>query len=116
MKEQNDLKLILATLQSLDKRISLLEGKHGATSKASSRQWYKSGSTIDKVITLVNEKFFDQTKSIGEITEELKTKDFHLSASDLTLPLRKIVRKGILRKTKTRTDGSASNKWLYEKV
>ena len=118
MKKQNDLKLILETLERLDKRISLLEGKQLLTqkAKAKSQSWYKPGSTIDKIITLVNENFFDKTKSIGEIAQHLKTKDFHLSASDLTLPLRKIVRKGILTKTKTRTDGSPSSKWLYKKA
>jgi len=116
MGKQNDLKIILKTLQKFEERISSLEGKKVNIPKEKTKSWYKTGITIEKVISLLGEKYFDKTKSIGEIAAELKTKDFHLSASDLTLPLRKIVRKGILKKTKTRTDGSVSNKWLYKKV
>jgi hypothetical protein len=109
MKNQNELKQILKILQGFDKRISTLEGKPISTPKEKSKSWYKQGSTIEKVIALVDDKFFDTTKSISEITGELKTKDIHLSAPDLTLPLRKIVRKGILRKTKRNIVNSCVN-------
>lgn len=77
--------------------------------------WYKKGSTIDKIINLANEGFFDKNKTIGEIIDELKVKDYHLKQSDLTLPLRKIVRKGILKRTKDLPDGTKSKQWTYIK-
>ncbi len=77
--------------------------------------WYKKGSTIEKVIGLINEKFFDKNRILNDIVEQLKTKDFHLKPSDLTLPLRKIVRKGLLKRTKDLPDGTKSKQWTYIK-
>ena len=84
-------------------------------SKSSGSSWYKKGSTIEKIIILINEGFFNKNKTIGDIIEALKAKDYHLKQPDLTLPLRKIVRKGLLKRTKDLPDGTKSKLWTYVK-
>ncbi len=108
-----DLKEINKILQDHEHRLVRLENKKKILDKEVS--WYKPGSTIDKLVKLISEGFFNRPKSIKEIISGLKERDFHLSASDLTLPLRKVVRKGLLKKTKQLSDGAVSKKWLYKK-
>lgn len=103
-------------LDNHEKRIAALENKKTLKTIYKNEKWYKPGSTIEKIILLVEGGFFSDPHNIGEIVSELKTKDYHLKASDLTLPLRKIVRKGILRRTNTKSDGSLSRSWLYVEV
>ncbi len=116
MLKENELNSLIKLLKDHERRISVLEGKKIGKSKPSTHEWYKPGSTIEKIVLLIHEKFFNQPRSISEIIEKLATKDYHLGASDLTLPLRKIVRKGMLSKTKKNADGSLSKKWLYLRV
>lgn len=111
-----NLKEINKIIQNHELRLIALEGKKKTTIIRKEESWYKSGSTIEKVVNLISEKFFNEPRTIGDIVSELKIKDFHLKASDLTLPLRKIVRKELLKKTKKYADGSVSKKWLYVKV
>lgn len=84
-------------------------------SKSVDLTWYKKGSTIEKIIYLIKEGFFDKNRTINDIVNQLKTKDFHLKQSDLTLPLRKIVRKELLKRTKDLPDGAKSKQWTYIK-
>lgn len=76
-------------------------------------KWYKEGSTIEKIVQLIENGFFTNSKSIAEIIDELKSKDYHFKSSDLTLPLRNIVRKGLLKRTKDLPSDNKSKKWLY---
>jgi predicted transcriptional regulator len=99
-----------------ERRLAALEGKKAVVSKDNGKSWYRAGSTIEKVVNLVSEKFFNKPKTIGDIISELKSRDSHMKPGDLTLPLRRIVRKDLLRKTKKNIDGSSSKKWLYIKV
>lgn len=102
----------------IKRRLNALEGKTKKVIKKSTKGnngWYKKGSTIHKILGLDEEKFFKDPKTISEIIQEFKSKDYHLKASDLTLPLRKIVRKGILKKAKKNKDGSESKNWRYIK-
>lgn len=101
-------------LENHEKRISTLEGRKTVKTDNGVKTWYKKGSTIEKTVFLIEEGFFYESRSISNIISELKTKDYHLKASDLTLPLRKIVRKGLLTRTKRNDDGSASKNWLYK--
>lgn len=110
-----NLKQINKILQDHEKRISALEKRVVSKSILKAKNWYKPGSTIEKIVILTGEGFFNQPKSLKEIISKLKEKDYHLKASDLTLPLRKVVRKGLLRKTKKMPDGAVSKKWLYVK-
>lgn len=89
--------------------------KH-STKTPSSTSWYQKGSTIEKVWSLNEVNFFDQPKTINEIIGKLTEKDYHFKASDLTLPLRNIVRNGKLRKTKDLPNGQKSKAWMYVKV
>lgn len=102
-------------LRDHEKRISALENKGIPKITSKTKKWYKPGSTIEKIVILIEEGFFSKPKSLKDIISKLKTKDYHLEASDLTLPLRKIVRKGLFEKTKDMPDGTVSNKWLYVK-
>ena len=116
MSRSKELSKIFKILENHEQRISALEGKKETNLKSKAKMWYKPGSTIKKIVLLIENGFFNAPHSIGEIISELKTKDYHLKAPDLTLPLRKIVRKGLLARTKKRADGSTSKSWLYVKV
>lgn len=73
----------------------------------------KKNTTHDKISELISEGFFDTNRTISDMVAELKTHDYHLKPSDLTLPLRKIVRNNILKKTKDLPDGMTSKHWTY---
>jgi len=111
-----DQKEINKILQNHEQRISDLERRGVSKKIFRIENWYRPGSTIEKIIALIKEGFFNDPKGLKEIISRLKERDFHLKASDLTLPLRKIVRKRLLEKTKKLPDGSVSKKWLYKKV
>jgi hypothetical protein len=115
MAKERELSKIFKILDDHEKRILALEGKRTLKPTSKNEKWYNPGSTIEKVVLLIEDGFFNIPRSMGDIVSELKTKDYHMESSDLTLPLRKIVRKGLLRKTKTRSDGSPSKNWLYVK-
>lgn len=74
---------------------------------------YKKRSTVEKILSLAEEGFFKQPRGIKEIIGKLKEKDYHFKASDLTLPLRNIVRKGKLKKIKDAVNGQKSKVWKY---
>jgi len=102
--------------EKIERRLDKIEGKKIPSNKEKEKKtWYKKNSTVHKILILVDEGFFDNFKTISEMITELKSKDYHLRASDLTLPLRRIVRKSILKKTKTKLDSSKSKNWLYIK-
>lgn len=111
-----DIKKVNKILQNHEERISALEKKKGTIGRSSEKNWYRQGSTVEKVILLIKEGFFNRPKSIKDIVDRLIEKDFHLQASDLTLPLRKIVRKGLLRRTKQLPIGVTAKKWYYVKT
>lgn len=115
MSKQNELREIRSLLRDHEKRIVALEGKP-RVQRRSKIPWYKPGSTVDKVVPLVEEGYFDLPRSMNEMISELKTRDYHLKPSDLTLPLRKIVRNGILKRTKINADDSPSRVWLFVKA
>lgn len=75
----------------------------------------RSGSTNEKVIKLIEENFFNINRTITEIVNELKTKDYHFKSADLTMPLRTLVRSGRLKKTKELPDNKKSKYWTYVK-
>jgi aspartyl/asparaginyl beta-hydroxylase (cupin superfamily) len=102
-------------LHNHENRLRALEGGQPKRKKISHSDWYKPGSTIEKIISLINTGFFNSPRLLTDIINKLKTKDFHFKSSDLTLPLRKIVRKGLLTKSKKRLDGTVSSKWMYIK-
>ena len=109
-----DLKQINKILRDHESRLAILENKKKVVDKKGA--WYRPGSTIDKLVKLISEGFFNKPKSLKEIISKLQERDFHLNPSDLTLPLRKVVRKGLLRKTKEFYGGAVSKKWLYVKT
>jgi len=74
---------------------------------------FKDGTTGAKIFELIKDSFFDTNRTITEIVQELKTYDYHYKSTDLTLPLRTLVRKNILRKTKDLPSGNNSKLWTY---
>jgi len=100
-----------------ERRITLLEGKKLSKSeKINGRKpkiENKKGGTTDKILSLNNDGFFNQPKTINQILDKLKDKDYHFKASDITLPLRRIVRNGVLKRTKLLRDGTKSKNWVY---
>lgn len=77
---------------------------------------YKKGSVSDRIMKLINGGFFANNKTINDIIKELKSSDYHYKPADLTNPLRRIVRKGLLKKTKTLLNGTESKKWTFIKA
>jgi len=109
---------VMKIIKDHERRLKVLENTRERISAKSSVfnvDWYKPGSTIDKVLKLVSEGFLNKPKNLTDIIAKFEEKDFHLKASDLTLPLRKIVRKNLLRKTKKLPNGNVSKNWLYIK-
>ena len=80
------------------------------------KNWYKRGTTIDKIMSLISDGFFNENKAVKDIIIKLESKDFHFKPKDLTLPLRKIVRHGLLEKTKNLHGDVKSKKWTYIKI
>jgi hypothetical protein len=116
MSSEKELNKIIKLLKDHEKRITALEGKKAVRAAPKIKTWYKAGSTSEKIISLIEEGFFNTPHTINEIISELEIKDYHLKASDLTLPLRNVVRRVLLKRTKRNEDGSASKNWLYVKV
>ena len=112
---KTDLNELLKIIKNHEQRICALEGKKQLPKINVEKTWYRPGSTSEKLVNLTGEGFFKTPRSISEIIAKLKTRDIHLKASDLTLPLRNVVRKGLLEKTKKKSDGSSSKTWLYVK-
>ena len=103
-------------LENHERRINILEGKESTPKSKTvksdkSSEWYRKGSTTEKILSLGN--FFNQPKTVKDILDKLKEKDYHFKASDITLPLRNCVRKGALKKTKTLHDGTKIKRWAY---
>lgn len=73
----------------------------------------KTGSTTDKISTLIDAEFFDTNRTISDIVNELKSHDFHFKSTDLTLPLRNLVRNNMLKKTKELPNNRLSKYWTY---
>ena len=117
MAKEEEISRISRVLQDHEKRIAALEGRRPVKEKGTrTKDWYKPRSTIEKIVVLIEEGFFNKPRSMSEVVSELKTKDYHLKSADLTLPMRKVVRRGLLKKTKKNPDGSVSKNWLYVKV
>ncbi|MDE2590909.1 MAG: hypothetical protein KGL95_14735 [Patescibacteria group bacterium] len=77
------------------------------------KHWYRTGSTTEKLSNLIEDGFFDENRTIKDIITKLKSQDYHFEPKDLTLPLRTIVRKGHLKRTKELQNGIKSKKWTY---
>lgn len=73
----------------------------------------KKTSTVENILNLKEEGFFSSPKSLREIIEKFKSKDYHYHPADLTDPLRRIIRSGQLKKTKDLPKGGKSKNWMY---
>jgi hypothetical protein len=84
MPKETELNRCLRVLEDHEKRITALEGKP-VNAKTKIKAWYKSERTTEKVLFLAKEGFFNKSRPMSELISELKTKDYHLKPSDLTL-------------------------------
>ncbi len=91
------------------------KGSISNTSEVQNSTGLKKGSIADNLNQLIDEGYFDYNHTIRDMIDELKSKDVHYNPSDLTRPLRTLVRGGRLKKTKTLPDGTKSGKWTYIK-
>ena len=82
--------------------------------KNKEKKWYKTNSTTEKIIKLIDDGLFDKHVTISDVVDALKTKDYHLNQSDLTPSLRLIIRRNILKRSKI-PDSKKSNQWKYIK-
>ena len=104
--------------EPMNKRISALKAKiyskekkpTAAIIRVEKKLQYKPGSTVAKLVDLLNAGGFDTHKTLNEVAMQFAAKDYHFKLSDLTLPVRKLVRHGLLRREKI------SGKWAYIKV
>ena len=108
---------IIKMVQDHERRISALENKRAgalsrghASSAIENKSWYKKDSTIAKLIGLLNEGFFDTHRTLADQVKQFETKDYHFKAADLTLPVRRLVRRNMLKREKI------GGKWAYIKV
>lgn len=119
-KEDNSDGIKIADLARLladhGKRISILENKKNPLKIESDTVWYKPDSTTALIVNLVEEGFFKKPQSMRDIISELKTRDYTRKPSELTPSLRQIVRKNLLKRTRSFTDGTKSKKWLYIEI
>ena len=99
-------------------KIDLSEGKNKNVKikSKSTKPPYKQGSVSDRLVKLIDNGFFDDNKTVNDMIEELKSQDYHYKRSELDTPLRRIVRKGLLKRTKTLQDGTTSKKLTFVKV
>jgi hypothetical protein len=81
----------------LEKRISALEMLAG--SKTTSKKTSKI-SILDHLNNLKSKAFFDDTRTVKEITEKLAEKGYHYPGDSLSHPLQIAIRKGILGRIK----------------
>ena len=101
-----------------EKRIDALEAKLNGTElksanakvKVENKVWYKPNSTVGRLMGLFSEGFFDTSKTLTEVSTQFKARDYHYELSDLTLPVRQLVRHGLLRREKI------DSKWAYVKI
>jgi len=115
-------KIILTKLIELESSENKKPEKGKSISKKSiiktkndSDKWYQSGSTVEKILKLIDSGFFVENHTLADIIKKLKSYDYHFKQSELTLPLRTIVRHGDLVKTKDLPDGKRSKYWTYVK-
>ncbi len=113
MNQTNRLGRIQIILRDHEKRIASLERKSAPLIRQEEETWYRQDSTIAKLMALRQRGFFDTPRSLRAIITEFDMRDLRFKPSDLTLPLRKIVRKGFLRKTRHAADGQPSKSWLF---
>ena len=111
---------VLEKIKLLEQRVSKIErltstsaGQAIRENKEIKKKWYRPNSTTEKIIFLINEGFFDKPQNLNKIIQQLKKKDIHLKTTELTDPLRRIVRKGLLEKTKDLQDGVNEKGWHY---
>lgn len=114
--QMNDEDLI-KMVQDHERRLSALENKKGSPASkgrvsgaTENKSWYKKGSTTAKLIGLLNEGFFDTHRTLADQVNRFETKDYHFKAADLTLPIRQLVRRNMLKREKI------GGKWAYIKV
>lgn len=91
------------------------KAKENPKPKKTQNNWYQKGSITEKLVQQINEGFFDENRTISDMILNFKTKDFHFKSKDLTRPLRTIVRRDLLTKTKDLPDGTKSSHWTYIK-
>ena len=102
--------------EEIEKRMDKLEGKlvqegkKSGEGKPDSKLWYKPAGTVAKLVGLVGEGFFSEPKTLSEVSVAFAAKDYHYKLSDLTLPVRQLVRHGVLRREKK------NSKWAYGKI
>ena len=95
--------------------IQLIKNKITKKSNIITKNPRRKKSTNDKIVELIDDGYFDTNRTLSDIIKEFKTHDYHFKSSALTLPLRRIVRNGYLKKTKDLPNGTKSKYWTYIK-
>lgn len=99
-------------LSALERRISMIDADlkqtvTDTTIGGKTKPRGKKNSTAAKLAELITDGFFDERRTLNDIISHFKKMDYHFKQSDLTMPLRRLVRKDLLRREKV--DG----KWAY---
>lgn len=117
---RRDVVVIAATLEEAEreyqknkKAIARALGEPDVVHKKGGTGATRAGSIANLILTLKARSFFRQPKLMRELIEELKSMDYHFKASNLTDPLRRLVRNGALRKVKGDKVGRNTRKWAY---
>ncbi len=93
--------------------MQLIRSKMTKKSNVTTIKSHRKKTTSDKITDLIDSGYLDTTRTISDIVMELKTHDYHFKSSDLTWPLRTLVRQGYLRKTKNLPNSEESKHWMY---
>lgn len=77
------------------------------------KQTKQKKTTADRILDLKKRNFLNEPKTGAQIIQEFKSMDLHFKLADLTLPLRKFVRRGELKRTKDLPGGVKSKNWMW---
>jgi len=79
--------------------------------RPNSRAGSKPGGTTSRILALIDDGFFVQPRTLGDLRQALAEKGFHYRFEDLGTPLTRIVRRKELRRTQTIVSGKKV--WRY---
>ena len=95
------------------RQVLKLSGNNKDRDRDIEKQTKHKKTTADLLLDLKKRDFFNEPRAGVQIIEELKSMDLHFKLADLTFPLRKLVRRGELKRTKDLPGGGKSKLWMW---
>ena len=95
------------------RQVLKLSGNNKDRDRDIEKQTKHKKTTADLLLDLKKRDFFNEPRAGVQIIEELKSMDLHFKIGDLTFPLRKLIRRGELKRTKDLPGGGKSKLWMW---